>query len=68
MRKPSHFLTRVWVELAALTLAGVGFWLVPDDPALPAMLLTAVALPLALIFAFASFILERRERRLNSDG
>jgi hypothetical protein len=34
--KPSPFLSHVLVKLAAFALAGAGFWLVPDDPALPA--------------------------------
>jgi hypothetical protein len=68
MRKPSRFLATVWVELAALALAGLGFWLVPDDPALPARLLTAAALPLAPIFACAYLILERRERGSAATG
>jgi len=52
---------RLRVKLAALALAGAGFWLVPDDPALPALVLTAVAVPLTLLFSLAYFILERRE-------
>ena len=49
MPKPSPLLTHLRIELAALALAGAGFWLVPEDPTLPALLLTAVALPLALL-------------------
>jgi hypothetical protein len=59
--KPLPLLTHAWIKLAALALAGAGFWLVPDDPALPAMILTAIALPLALLFSLAFLILERRE-------
>ena len=59
------------IQLAALALAGLGFWLVPGDPALPALLLTAAALPLALLTALAFLLLERREAaraRLRADG
>ena len=49
------------IKLAAFALAGAGFWLVPEDPAYPALLLTAVALPLALLGGLVMWILERRE-------
>lgn len=61
MPKPSPLLTHLWIELAALALAASGFWLVPEDPTLPALLLTAVALPLALLGGLVMWILERRE-------
>ena len=63
MPKPSPLLTHVWIELAALALAGAGFWLVPEDPALPALLLTAVALPLLLLSWLVLWIAERPARR-----
>lgn len=61
MPKPLPLLHHLWIELAALGLAAAGFWLYPDDPALPALALTAAALPLALLFACAFLILDRRE-------
>jgi hypothetical protein len=61
--KPSPLLTHLWIELAALALAGAGFWLVPEDPALPALLLTAVALPLMLLNWLVLWIAERPARR-----
>lgn len=48
------------IKLAAFALAGFGFWLVPENPAYPALLLTAVALPLALLGGLALWIAERR--------
>lgn len=62
MPKPRRFLNHVAIELAAVGLAGAGFWLVPEDPARPALLLTAVALPLALLGGLALWIVERREK------
>jgi hypothetical protein len=59
--KPSPLLTHLLLKLAALALAGAGFWLVPEDPSFPALILTAIALPLALLFALAWLIIERRE-------
>ena len=50
------------IKLAAFALAGAGFWLVPEDPAYPALLLTAVALPLALLGGLVLWIMERREK------
>lgn len=60
---PSPLLTHFRIELAALALAGAGFWLVPEDPALPALLLTAVALPLMLLSWLDLWIAERPARR-----
>ena len=62
MPKPPSLLSHFWIELAALALAGAGFWLVPEDPAYPALLLTAVALPLALLGGLVLWIMERREK------
>ena len=52
---------QIRIKLAGLALAGAGFWLVPEDPALPALLLTAIALPLTLIFWLSFLIIERRD-------
>lgn len=60
MPKRSSLLTHLWIKLAALALAAAGFWLVPEDPSLPALLLTAVALPLALLGGLVLWIAERR--------
>jgi hypothetical protein len=61
MLDPLPLRIRLRIKLAGLALAGAGFWLVPDDPAGPALLLTAIALPLALLFSLAFLILERLE-------
>jgi hypothetical protein len=61
--KPSPVLTHLWIELAALALVGAGFWLVPEDPGLPALLLTAIALPLMLLCWLVLWIAERPARR-----
>ena len=58
---PSPLLHHLAIELAALALAGAGLWLVPEDPALPALILTAAALPLALLSTLAYLLIERRE-------
>ena len=61
--KPSCPLSHLWIELAAFGLVGAGFWLVPEDPGLPALLLTAIALPLMLLSWLALWIGERPARR-----
>lgn len=61
--KPSSLLSHLWVELAALALAGAGFWLVPEDPGFPARLLVAVALPLMILSWLVLWIAERPARR-----
>jgi hypothetical protein len=61
MPGPLPLSTEIWIKLAAAALAAAGFSLVPEDPAFPALLLTAVALPLALLFTLAYLLLERRE-------
>lgn len=61
MPKASPLLAHALLKLAPLALAGAGFWLVPEDPARPALLLTAAALPFALLGALAIWIIERRD-------
>lgn len=68
MPKPLPFLHHLSIKLAALALALSGFWLAPQDPALPALLLTAVALPLALLGGLALWIVERREAARAQSG
>lgn len=65
--KPFPLLSDLWVELAALALAGAGFWLVPEDPALPALLLVALAVPLMLLSWLVLWIAERPARRRRRD-
>lgn len=62
MPKSLPLLHQLWIKLGGTALALSGFWLVPEDPALPALLLTAVALPLALLGGLALWIVERREK------
>jgi hypothetical protein len=64
--KPSPLLSHLWIELAALALAAAGFWLVPENPSLPSLLLVAVALPLMLLSWLVLWIAERPARRRRS--
>ena len=47
-------------SLASVGLVLLGFWLFPEDPGFPSLLLVAVAAPAAILLALVAFALDRR--------